>query len=401
MPKPRIEPGRRCHIVAFARTPFGRFQGALAEVEPRDLGAQVVDEVLRRLARPDVHVDALYAGIGLLGGAALTYTRQMLMTTALPVSTPSLAVDRACCSGMTAIGLAFKDIRLGEADVVIAGGFDGLSHVPYLMPRRTSTRPGARVLDDPLLLRTPLLDRSIAQYTSDEAMEHGVDRAAQDAWALRSHELYFAEQDRGGFDAERIAVAGPSGPLLEADEAPRRDTSLVALQKLKTVYGTPTITAGNAPGLSDGAAFLALASGAACERHGWAPVAEVLDYVQVASGPTSGSYTPALGLHRLLERHALSPDDLDAIEINEAFAATPLVSLLRLVDRDRTRAHALEARTNQRGGAVAIGHPLGASGGRIAMGLAQILRHRGGGLGAAAICGGFGQGDALLLRVAP
>ena len=393
---PTASPDRSCHIVAFARTPFGKFQGALAAVEPRDLGALVIDEVVRRVGRPDAQVDALYAGIGMLGGAALTYTRQMLMTTALPVTTPSLAVDRACCSGMTALGLAFKDIRLGEAELIVAGGLDGLSNTPYLLPRRAQARPGNRQLDDPLLLRTPLLDRSISQYTSDEAMEHGVDRAAQDAWALRSHQRYFAEQDRGGFDAERIAVPGVD---LDADEAPRRDASIEALQKLKTVYGTPTITPGNAPGLSDGAAFLALASGAACTALGLTPLAEIIDYVQVASGPTSGSYTPAIGLQGLLDRNALVPEDLDAIEINEAFAATPLVSLYRLAGTDRARAHMLEDRTNQRGGAVAIGHPLGASGGRITMSLVQTLRRRGGGIGAAAICGGFGQGDALLLRV--
>ena len=391
-----IESDGSCHIVGFARTPFGKFQGALAKIEPRDLGAMVVDNLLQRLARPDATIDALYAGIGMMGGAALAYTRQMLMTTRLPVTTPSLAVDRACCSGMTALGMAMKDIRLGEAGLIIAGGFDGLSCTPYLMPRQTSPRPGNPQLDDPLLLRTPLLDRSISQYTSDEAMEHGVDRVAQDEWALRSHQLYFAEQDRGGFDEERAAVPG----ALEADEAPRRDASIEALQRLKTVYGTPTITPGNAPGLSDGAAFLALASGAACAALGLRSLAEVLDYVQVASGPTSGSYTPALGLGRLLERNALTPEGLDAIEINEAFAATPLVSLYRLADRDRARAQALEARTNLRGGAVAIGHPLGASGGRITMSLMQTLRRRGGGIGAAAICGGFGQGDALLLRVA-
>ena len=390
-----IEPDRSCHIVAFARTPFGKFQGALASVEPRDLGALVIEELLRRVANPDAKIDALYSGIGMMGGAALTYTRQMLMTTSLPVTTPSLAVDRACCSGMTALGLAMKDIQLGEAELIIAGGFDGLSNTPYLMPRQSSARPGNRQLDDPLLLRTPLLDRSISQYTSDEAMEHGVDRAAQDEWALRSHQLYFAEQDRGGFDDERIAVP----EKLETDEAPRRDANIEALQRLKTVYGTPTITPGNAPGLSDGAAFLALASGAACQALGLQPLAEIVDYVQVASGPTSGSYTPAIGLQRLLDRNALTPEDLDAIEINEAFAATPLVSLYRLADMDRGRVKALEDRTNQRGGAVAIGHPLGASGGRITMSLLQTLRRRGGGIGAAAICGGFGQGDALLLRV--
>ena len=390
---------RSCHIVAFARTPFGKFQGALAPLEPRELGRLVVDEVVRRAAVPPDRIDALYAGVGMLAGGALTYVRQLLMTSVLPETTPSLAVDRACCSGMTALGLAYKDIRLGEAELIIAGGFDGLSNTPYLLPRQRSARPGNLDLGDPLLLRTPLLDRSISQYTSDEALEHGIDRAAQDRWALRSHQLYFAEHDRGGFDDERIAVPGQTGALLEADEAPRRDASIGALERLKTVYGTATITPGNAPGLSDGAAFLALASGAACAALGLHPVAEIVDYVQVASGPTSGSYTPAIGVQRLLDRNALSVGDLDAIEINEAFAATPLVSLARLAGMDAAAAKALAARTNQRGGAVAIGHPLGASGARITMSLAQTLRYRGGGIGAAAICGGFGQGDALLLRV--
>lgn len=166
------------YLVAMARTPFGRFQGMLAGMEPRDFAVRALDAAVGRLGA-EVPVDALYCGIGLLAGGALTYVRQMLLTSAtLPETIPSLAVDRACCSGMSAIGLAFRDIRLGEAEVVVAGGFDGLSRMPLLAERNPTTRPGERTLADPLLLRTPLLDRSIAQYTSDEALARGIDRVA-------------------------------------------------------------------------------------------------------------------------------------------------------------------------------------------------------------------------------
>lgn len=182
------------------------------------------------------------------------------------------------------------------------------------------------------------------------------------------------------------------------DEGPRRSCSAERLILLPTVGGTRTITAGNAPALSDGAAFVALASKRAVGTYGLRPIAEICDYVQVAGGATSGSYTPALAIERLIHRNGLTRDGLDAIEINEAFAATPPVSLLRLNDMDSAAAARMAERTNRRGGAVALGHPLGASGARIVMSAAVSLRQRGGGTAAAAICGGFGQGDALLLK---
>lgn len=388
---------RSVHVVAFGRTAFGRFHGALAGVPARELGRLAIDAVRARIGNDSVPVDALYSGVGMIGGGALAYVRQMLLTTGLPQETPSLAIDRACCSGMTALGLAWKDIRLGEADLVIAGGIEGLSTTPYLLPRAHPPRPGDLMAEDPLTMRSPLLDRTISQYTSDEAVRFGVDRARQDAWAARSHACYFEEEDGGGFAEERLAVH-EGETLLAIDEAPRRGSDIAALSRLKTVYGTPTITAGNAPGLSDGAAFLALASGDACARHGLAPLAELVDYVQIAGSPISGSYTPAIAVRRLLDRARLTLEQISAIEINEAFAATVPVSLLHLAGMDRAHAEELEGRTNVRGGAVAIGHPLGASGARIAMSLVQTLRRGGGGAGVAAICGGFGQGDAVLMR---
>lgn len=390
---------RRAFVVGVARTPFGKFGGALAALAAPRLATLAIDEAVARTGVAPASVDAVYAGIGMIGGAALTATRQAVLGSVLDETTPSLGVDRACCSGMTAIGLAWKDIRQSEAEIVVAGGFDSLSRTPFLLPRVSRHGVGAPDIADPLTLRSPIGDQPIAAYTSTEAVGHGIDRGQQDAWALASHERYFAAQAQGYFDFERFAIEEADAHLVR-DEAPRSDTSLEALSRLNPVHGSDTITAGNAPGLNDGAAFLVLASQAAVERHGLRPLGEVLDYVQVAGGPTSGSYTPAFAIDRLLVRSHRSLAELDMLEINEAFAATPLVSTLRLSEAHGVDIARLRARTNVHGGAVALGHPLGASGARIVMTLVNGLRRRGGGLGAAAICGGFGQGDGVLLACA-
>jgi acetyl-CoA C-acetyltransferase len=337
----------------------------------------------------------------MISAAVLTPTRQALLQSSLPQNTPSLTVDRACCSGMTAIGLAWKDIALGQADVIIAGGFESLSQTPFLWPRQRGARPGPVEVKDPLQLRADFIDKAIAAYTGEEAVRAGIDREQQDSWAVQSHRRYFAAQEAGYFDFERFAWPAEAGrEPLDNDENPRRDTSVERLAQLKTVYGSPTITPGNAPGLNDGAAFLLLASRDAARALGIEPLARVCDYIQIADGPTSGAYTPGLAIAKLLERRRGGTDDLSLVEINEAFAATPLVSTLLLADRDTKKAEKLRERTNPHGGAVALGHPLGASGARITMTLINGLRRSAGGLGAAAICGGFGQGDGLLLEVA-
>lgn len=386
-------------VISYARTPFGRFGGVLKGHEATALAALAISEAVRRSRIETADVDALYAGVGMIGANVLTATRRALLVgSGLAETVPSLTVDRACCSGMTAVGLAFKDIRNGDADVVVCGGFESLSNTPFLWPRQRGARPGAVDIADPLLLRADFLDKAIACYTGEEAVRMGVDRREQDEWAVASHQRYFAADAEGYFAAERFVV-GDSRNAVIADESPRPDASVEKLATLKTVYGSPTVTAGNAPGLNDGAAFLVLASIAYAEEHGLEPLACIRDYVQVASAPTSGSYTPAIAIGGLLGRASIGADALDRIEINEAFAATPLVSTLFLTDGDRARAHTLRARTNLAGGAVAIGHPLGASGARLTITLVNGLRRRGGGLGAAAICGGYGQGDALLVAV--
>ena len=391
-------------VAALARTPFGRFNGVLRERTGPELGAIIIDEVCARAKLPEGTVDTVYMGVGMIGSAVLTPARQAVLQSKLPKETPSLALDRACCSGMTALGLGFKDIKVGVADTLICGGFESLSRTPLLMPRTRDRALGELVLDDPLLLRAPeYIGGSISSYTAEEALRHNVDRKAQDAWAVESHRRYFAADAAAYFDFERVPVHVPNGKssdiTVDKDESPRRDTSLEKLAALKTVRGSKTITPGNAPGLNDGAAALVLMSRNKARDLSAPVLARIRGYAQVSEGPTSGSYTPAIAIERLLQRHGLTPDQLDLIEINEAFAATVLVSTLRLAGNDHAAADKLRLRTNPHGGAVAIGHPLGASGARIVMTLINGLRRRGGGLGAAAICGGYGQGDGILLDV--
>ena len=286
--------------------------------------------------------------------------------------------------------------------MIICGGFESLSQTPFLWPRQRGARPGPVDVKDPLQLRADFIDKAIAAYTGEEALRAGVDRNQQDAWAVQSHRRYFAAEDSGYFEFERFAWGSrpDNEPALSADENPRRDTSIERLAQLKPVYGSPTITPGNAPGLNDGAAFLLLASREAAQSLNAEPLACMRDYIQIADGPTAGAYTPGLAIARLLDRDRRSVADINLIEINEAFAATPLVSTLLLAERNTQRADRLREKTNLHGGAVALGHPLGASGARIAMTLINGLRRGDGGLGAAAICGGFGQGDGLLVEIA-
>jgi acetyl-CoA C-acetyltransferase len=388
-------------VLGFARTPFGRFFGALKDVPLPTLGARAIDELLDRTGLPPTRVGALYAGVGMAGGGVFTPARELVLASELPDTTPSLAVDRACCSGLTAIGLAMRELQAGASQPVIAGGVETLSRTPVLAERARRTRPGdpaAADADgkrhDPLLLKSPLEGKAIATYTGEEALAHGISRAAQDEWAVQSHARWFAAESRGVFRAERFSVAE-----LATDEGPRADTSVAKLAALPVLYDSPTITAGNAPGLSDGAGFLLLGTEAMAAKLDLPVLAALTDYVQVADAPTSGSYTPALAIQQLLKRQGHTLMDIDLFEINEAYAATPLVSTLRLGARIEDRARELRARTNVHGGAVAIGHPLGASGARLVMHLVSALEQRGGGRGAAAICGGYGQGDGVLVEV--
>lgn len=389
--------------VSVARTPFGRFEGVLSGLDGPALGALAIDEAVRRAGIPPESVGAVYGGVGMIASGVLTPVRQAVLRSCLPESTASAAIDRACCSGMTAIGIGFRELLLDESEVVVCGGFDSLSRTPLLWPRERARRIGNVVVEDPLLLRGAVVDRPIAVYSGEEALRRGVDREQQDRWAVESHRRYAQAEAAGQFGFERFAVQAPGSKggqvCVDTDESPRPDTTLEKLARLEPVYGGKTITAGNAPGLNDGAAFLVLCRRGYARTHGLEPLACIVDYAQVCGGPTSGTSTPAAAIARLAQRNGREVRQWDGIEINEAYAATPLVSTLVLADGDEQEAGRLRERTNVHGGAVAIGHPLGASGARIVMSLINCLRRRGGGRGVAAICGGFGQGDGLMVEV--
>lgn len=386
-------------IVDGVRTPFGRLGGELADQQSFDLAAIAMAPLIETV---DVNeVDEVIVGVGLVSSGALVPARRLLQQANLPLETPSVSVDRACCSGLTAICLAADRIALGRR-VIFAGGMESMSQTPLLLrASRSGYRVGNQTAEDVLLMHSPLANASIASYVGQVALTYGVTRQIQDEWALRSHERYFSAADKGLISEEiRCHPMGRSGTPMELDEPPRRNTSLEQLARLETIYGSPTITAGNAPGLNDGASMTIMMSDTYARANGYEPLATIIDHVSMAGEPTCSAYLPAHAIQRLLRQNGLQISDLAVIEINEAFAAVPAVSLRVLADGDAALLASLEARTNVNGGAVAIGHPVGASGARIAYAAVLETRRRGGGYVAAAICGGFGQAEAALLKVA-
>jgi len=390
-------------ILGGVRTGFGRFAGSLRETPVVDLGAAVVRGALAASGVEPAQVEALYLGMAMIMGGKMVPARQVQVQAQLPLTVPSLTVDRACCSGMTAVGVAYRNIAAGVAGLAVAGGMENMSRTPYLLHEgRFGHKRGDWAMEDLLLLRSPISDRAIAQYVGEVALRYGVERAEQDAWAWLSQQRYAAALARGVFAEEILPIPVTlDGKSVEfgRDEQPRPDTTLERLAQLRTVNGSPTVTAGNAPGLNDGACALVLARAGAARASGAQPLARLLGYVEIAGDPEGSAYLPAVAIQRLLAQTGLSLEDVKLIEINEAFAAMPLVSSLELGGRDPARAAALRERINVNGGAVAIGHPTGASGTRVILTLARELRRRGGGIGVAAICGGFGQTDAVAIAV--
>jgi acetyl-CoA C-acetyltransferase len=396
---------RAVYIFDGIRTPFGKFLGQLSGYHAEELAALVFNKLLQKMNIGD-GLDGVIVGNAMLGGAALTIARRAVLLSQLDNALPSIGVDRACCSGMSAIAAGAMEVLSENARLLIAGGTESLSSTPRLIPRNLGT-VGSFEVDDPLLLRSPFSEGTIASYTSAEAVKLGVDREEQDNWALQSHQRFFQAEKSGFFDNERFPVAekraqgkqGEARALVITDEGPRQETSIESLRALKTVRGSTTITAGNAPGLSDGAAFVVMGDKNAGREHHLSPSAEIMGFVRVAGSPTSGTRIPALAIKKLLNKKNIRLTDVDYIEINEAFSAMPLVSTLELADGDIKRTAQLRDITNINGGSVAIGHPMGASGARLVMTLINQLKNKGGGLGVAAICGGYGQGEAILLKV--
>lgn len=392
-------------IASAVRTPYGKFGGALRDMPNVELAAHVMRAALERAQLDPGMVDEVYLGTCVpaeTGVIAPVVARQALMLAGLPDKTVSLTLDRACCSSMTAIQMGMRAIQLGEADIVLAVGAENLSRTPYVMPSlRWGARMGHVELSDPLQMKYPGHE-PVAVDAGRIALDHGIGRADLDAWAHQSQARY-QEALNAGKIAEEIAplqLSTRKGPVaFEHDEFPKPETTLETLSKLPTVYGSPTVTAGNAPGLDAGATAILLMSREKAKALGIKPLASLLTVTSVAGDPPDIVTIPAKAIDKALAKTGLSLDDLSLIEINEAFAAMPLVSTKLLGKGEPSKVEDLRARTNVNGGAIAIGHPVGASGARIVMALVNELNRRQGGYGAAAICGGFGQGDCTIVKV--
>ena len=397
-------------MVSAVRTPFSRFDTAMADIPSIDLGVMVMQEVIKRVGVKPEEVDEINYGSCIPAEVALETdvpARQATLLAGFPAESISLSLDRACCSSLTTLRLGILAIRAGEAVIVMSVGSENMPRTPHLAPGlRKRNRIGHIRLIDCLfeLGYTAKGFNPVALDAGEMALESGVTRKMQDAWALRSQERYAKAYAAGKFriGEELMPVTIPQkrgNPIvIEKDESPR-ETTMEALGKLKPIYGSPTVTAGNAPPISAGASAILCMTRAEALKRGLQPLATVVSSVAMATEPRQIAQIPAYTIQKALGRAGLSIDDMDLIEINEAFAAMPLVSTKILAGSDEGKWKALQEKTNVNGGAIAIGHPVGASAGRIAMTLAYELRRRGGGYGVASICGGLAQGEAVILKV--
>ncbi len=381
----------RSVIVSAVRTPFGKLGGGLAQYEATQLGAIAIEAGLERIGLGPEEPQYVIMGQVLQGGAGQAPARQASIGAGLPLETPADTINKVCASSIRAIEIADSMIRAGDVDVVVTGGMESMSNAPYLLRKaRFGYRLGDGELVDSMIwdgLRSTFDGLHMVQQNSNVARELGISREQQDAWAARSHERAAAAQDAGRFDDEIVPVGE-----VTADEAVRRDTTVEKLAALKPVFDPEgTTTAGNAPGVNDGASCVVVCSEEWARKRGLEPLATILSQAYVADDFAYLARTPARAGAIALERAGKTIDDVERVEINEAFASVASNST-KLLGAD-------EARVNANGGAVALGHPIGASGGRIVGTMVHELRRNGGGLGLAAICSGGGHGDALLLEV--
>jgi acetyl-CoA C-acetyltransferase len=381
----------RSLIVAAVRTPFGRLGGGLARHQATDLGAVAIGAALERSRIAPDTVGYVVMGQVLQAGAGQAPARQAAIAAGIPKEVPADTINKVCASSVRAIEIADLMVRTGQHEVVVTGGMESMSNAPYLLPKaRFGYRLGNGELVDSVVfdgLTSSFDGLHMVQQASLVSRELGITREEQDAWALRSHERAAAAQDAGRFADELVAVGD-----VVADEGVRRDTTIEKLASLDPVFDPDgTTTAGNAPGVNDGASCVIVCSEAYAERKGLEPLATILGQGTVADDFAYLARTPARAASAALEAAGRSIGDVSRVEINEAFAS---------VAKNSTRMLGVaEELVNVNGGAVALGHPIGASGGRIVTTLVHELRREGGGLGLAAICSGGGQGDALLLEV--
>ncbi|MEV0650155.1 acetyl-CoA C-acetyltransferase [Phytomonospora sp. NPDC050363] len=386
-------------IVHGARTPFGRLLGAFADLPATTLGGVAIKAALERAGVAPEQVDYVIMGQVLQAGQGQMPARQAAVAAGIPMTVPALSINKVCLSGLNAVALADQLIRAGEAEIVVAGGMESMTGAPHLlMGQRKGYKFGDVTLADHMAL-DGLVD-AYDHIPMGESTEHhntrlGIGRAEQDEFAARSHQLAAAAQKDGSFDDEITPVEIPQRKgdpiVVRADEGVRADTTVEVLSRLRPSFTKDgTITAGNASSINDGAAALVVMPKEKAEELGLTWLAEIGAHGSVAGPDNSLHSQPANAIKKALDKDGLTAADLDIVEINEAFASVGLQSTKELgVD---------PVIVNPLGGAIALGHPIGASGARLVLSLALQLHRKGGGVGAAALCGGGGQGDALILK---
>jgi acetyl-CoA C-acetyltransferase len=386
-------------ILGTARTPFGKLGGALKPLDATDLGGKAIEAALERAeVKPD-QVEHVVMGQVLQAGQGQIPSRQAQIKGGIPKEVSSETVNKVCASGIRSVALIDNAVRTGDLNVGVAGGMESMSQAPYLLKgARFGFRMGDAKAIDAMThdgLTNAFTGKQMAQEANEVGDELEITRADMDKFALRSHQLATQATDEGRLPEEIVAVTVKTKKgenVVEVDEAPRGDASIETLAKLKPITGEGgTHTAGNSPGVNDGAGALVLASEDWAKQNDRQVLATIVGHTQVADDFPYLARTPGNATKKLLERLGVSIDDIDLFEINEAFASVALNSM-RMLGVD-------ESKVNVNGGAIALGHPIGASGARIVGTLVHELRRRGGGLGVAAICSGGGQGDAMLIEV--
>lgn len=398
-------------IVSAVRTPFGRFGGVLRDFSSIDLGVLVIKEVLKRANVEPAEVEETYYGTCMAAESALENgipARQATLLAGFPGESFSITLDRACCASLSATGMGFRSIKyVGDIDIALAVGSENMSHTPFLIPSsiRWGIKVGEPKMQDSLFGMGNPRFTPVSKDAGEVALEHGITREDQDKWAVRSQQRYAKAKADGKYKVgeELMAVEIPQrrgDPILfQEDEFPKPKTTIENLAKLPLVYGSPTVTAGNAPGLDTGASAILIMSRKKAEDKGLKPLATILSIVDVSMDHRFLAAVPAPAISKAVEKAGITLDDLSLIEINEAFAAMPLVASKILIGDDEKKLEEFRGKTNVNGGAIAIGHPVGASGARILMTLMYELRRRGGGYGVCAICGGLAQGAAAVIKV--
>ena len=393
---------REVVIVSMARTPFGKFGGKLSGLTAAELGGLAIKAALERSGISGQQVDEVIMGMVVTAGAGQIPARQAAIKGGIHYEVPGITINKVCGSGMKAITLGTQIIKAGDADIIVAGGMESMSNIPYLSPSaRWGSKMGNQIFVDAMIkdgLWCPENNVHMATLGGAVAVEYGVSREEQDQWAQRSQQRWHKAESDGFFAQERFLVSVKFNKEIirvDKDESPRYDSTLEGLGKLKPIDGpTGTITAGNAPGISDGAAVVILASREKAETLELPILARIAGHAQISQPSKYIATVPGLAIQKLVKKYDLSIKDIDLIEINEAFAAVPLVSG-KVIGLDSVT---MDEKVNVNGSAIAVGHPIGVTGARLIMTIIYELKRRKGMNGVCAICSGMAQGDAVWLQ---